>query len=85
MSQFIQLLAKTVVRQVDTFSQAALRKITSFFSSYRPTVSFDELTGNKNCASMVKTTGDAHANQSTVSETLALWPRFIEPLFLDSP
>ena len=50
MSQFIQLLAKTVVGQVDTFSQAALRKITSFFSSYRPTVSFDELTGNKNCA-----------------------------------
>ena len=24
---------------------------------------------------MVKTTEDAHANQSTVSETLALWPR----------
>lgn len=46
MSQFIQLLAKTVVGQVDTFSQAALRKITSFFSSYRPTVSFDELTGS---------------------------------------
>lgn len=48
------------------------------------TVSFDELPGNKNCASMVKTTGDAHANQSTVSETLALWPRFIEPLFLET-
>lgn len=46
MSQFIQFLAKTVVGQVDTFSQAALRKITSFFSSYRPTVSFDELTGS---------------------------------------
>ena len=46
MSQFIQFLAKTVVGQVDTFPQAALRKITSFFSSYRPTVSFDELTGS---------------------------------------
>ena len=46
MNQFIQFLAKTVVGQVDTFSQAALRKITSFFSSYRPTVSFDELTGS---------------------------------------
>lgn len=75
MSQFIQLLAKTVVGQVDTFSQATLRKVTSYFSSYRPTVSFNELTRNKNCASKVKTTGDAHANQSIVSETLALWPR----------
>lgn len=46
MSQFIQFLAKTVVGQVDTFSQTALRKITSFFSSYRPIVSFDELTGS---------------------------------------
>ena len=45
MSQFIQLMAKTAVEQVDTFSQAALRKITSFFSNFRPTVSFDELTG----------------------------------------
>lgn len=50
MSQFIQLLAKTVVGQVGTFSQATLRKITPYFSSYRPTVSFDELTENKNCA-----------------------------------
>ena len=45
MSQFIQLLAKTVVGKVDSFSQAALRKITTFFANYRPTVSFDELTG----------------------------------------
>lgn len=48
MNQFIQLLAKTVVGQVDTFSQATLRKITSYFSSYRPTVSFDYLPENKN-------------------------------------
>lgn len=46
MSQFIQFLAKTVVGQVDTFSQATLRKVTSYFSNYRPTVSFDELTGS---------------------------------------
>ena len=45
MSQFIQLMAKTAVGQVDTFPQAALRNITSFFSNFRPTVSFDELTG----------------------------------------
>lgn len=41
MSKFIQLLAKTVVGQVDTFSQATLRKVSSYFSSYRPTVSFE--------------------------------------------
>ena len=44
-NQFIQLLAKTVVGQVDTFSQSAFRKILTRFSSYRPTVSFDEFTG----------------------------------------
>lgn len=44
-NQFIQLLAKTVVGQVDTFSQSAFRKILTLFSSYRPTVSFDEFTG----------------------------------------
>lgn len=45
MSQFIQLLARTVIGKVDTFSQAAMRKILSFFASYRPTVTLDELTG----------------------------------------
>ena len=34
-----------MVGKVDSFSQAALRKITTFFANYRPTVSFDELTG----------------------------------------
>lgn len=66
MSQFIQFMAKTVVGQVDTFSQAALRKITSFFSSYRPTVSFDELPGNKNCASPIKSHGDAQCHTTPV-------------------
>lgn len=43
--QFIQLLGKTVIGKVDTFSQTAMRKITTFFANYKPTMSFDELTG----------------------------------------
>lgn len=45
LSQFIQLLAKTVIGKVDTFSQTAMRKITTFFAGYKPTMSFDEMTG----------------------------------------
>ena len=45
MEQFVQLLAKTVIGKVDTFSQLAMRKINSFFASYKPVMSFDELTG----------------------------------------
>ena len=45
LSQFIQLLAKTVIGKVDSFSQTAMRKITTFFANYKPTMSFDEMTG----------------------------------------
>lgn len=45
LQQFVQLLAKTVIGGIDTPSQSVLRKITSFFSSYKPTLSLDELTG----------------------------------------
>ena len=45
LSQFILLLAKTVIGKVDTFSQTAMRKITTFFAGYKPTMSFDEMTG----------------------------------------
>lgn len=45
LGQFIQLLAKTVIGKLDNFSQATIRKITSFFANYKPTMSFDEMTG----------------------------------------
>lgn len=45
LSQFVQLLAKTVIGKLDTFSQNAMRKILAFFANYKPVVSFDELTG----------------------------------------
>lgn len=45
LSQFIQLLAKTVVGKLNSFSQNAMRRVMDFFANYNPTVSFDELTG----------------------------------------
>lgn len=45
LTQFIQLLAKTVLGKVDTFSQSMMRKVTDFFAAYKPTLSFDEITG----------------------------------------
>ena len=45
LSQLIQLLGKSVIGKVDTFSQNAMRKIMTFFANYKPTMSFDELTG----------------------------------------
>lgn len=45
LSQFVQLLGKTVLGKIDIFSQAAMRKVTELFANYKPTLSFDELTG----------------------------------------
>ncbi len=45
LGQFIQLLGKTVIGKVDTLSQNAMRKVMAFFANYKPTMSFDELTG----------------------------------------
>ncbi len=45
LNQFVQLLGKTVIGKVDTFSQSTMRKIMAFFANYKPTMSFDELTG----------------------------------------
>ena len=45
LKQFVELFAKTVIGKLDTPSQAVLRKITTLFSSYKPVLSIDELTG----------------------------------------
>ena len=45
MSQFIQLLGKAVIGQVDDFSQSVARRVSAFFANYKPTMSFDELSG----------------------------------------
>lgn len=45
LASFVGLLAKTVLGQLDTFSEALLHRLTSFFRSCRPIISADELTG----------------------------------------
>ena len=45
LEQLVQLLANEIIGKIDTVSQAALRNIQAFFSSFRPTLTSDELTG----------------------------------------
>jgi AAA+ ATPase superfamily predicted ATPase len=45
LEQLVQLLANEIIGKLDTVSQAALRNIQAFFSSFRPTLTSDELTG----------------------------------------
>lgn len=45
LEQLVQLLANEIIGKLDTVSQVALRNIQAFFSSFRPTVTLDELTG----------------------------------------
>lgn len=45
LEQFVRLLANTIIGRLDTFSQSAMRRIQEFFGSWRPSVSFDQLTG----------------------------------------
>lgn len=45
LASFVRLLAKTVLGQLDTLSEAVLHRLTSFFRSCRPLISADELTG----------------------------------------
>ena len=41
----VQLMASEIIGKLDTVSQSALRKVQEFFSSWRPTLTIDELTG----------------------------------------
>lgn len=45
LDQFVQLLAESILGGLDTPGQAALHKFTELFSSLRPTMSFDSITG----------------------------------------
>ena len=45
LQQFVELFAKTVIGKLDTPSQSVLQRITTLFSSYKPVLSIDELTG----------------------------------------
>jgi AAA+ ATPase superfamily predicted ATPase len=45
LNQLIQLLARNVIGKLDSPSQTALRKVSEFFSNFRPTMTFDGQSG----------------------------------------
>lgn len=45
LEQLVQLMASEIIGKLDTVSQSALRKVQEFFSSWRPTLTVDEMTG----------------------------------------
>ena len=45
LEQFVQLMARNVLGRLDTPTQATLHKVQDFFSSFRPTMTFDTVTG----------------------------------------
>ena len=45
LEQFVQLMARNVLGRLDTPSQSVLKKVQEFFSAFRPTMTFDVVTG----------------------------------------
>ena len=45
LTQFVHYFAKTVIGRLDSPTQSALRKVSAFFSSFKPLMSFDEVNG----------------------------------------
>ena len=45
LKHLVKLLAQEIIGRLDTVSQSALRQVQAFFSSFRPTVTIDEMTG----------------------------------------
>ena len=45
LEQYVQLMARNVLGRLDTPSQSVLKKVQEFFSAFRPTMTFDVVTG----------------------------------------
>lgn len=45
LKQMVQAMARAILGRLDSPSQNAMRKVTQFFSRFRPTVTYDEITG----------------------------------------
>jgi len=43
--EFVQIFGKTVLGELDNYSQKTFKRIAEFFKSFRPTISFNSLTG----------------------------------------
>lgn len=45
LQQMVQAMARAILGKLDSPSQTAMRKVTQFFGRFRPTVTYDEITG----------------------------------------
>jgi len=52
--EFVQIFGKTIAGKLDNYSQKNLKRISRFFKSFRPTISFDALTGAPNISFDIK-------------------------------
>ncbi len=44
--EFVELLGKTVIGKLDSYSESMVKRIATFFKSFRPSFTFDAITGN---------------------------------------
>ena len=45
LQQMVQAMARAILGKLDTPTQNAMRKVTQFFSHFRPSITYDEITG----------------------------------------
>lgn len=46
LSQMVQMMARIILGQLDGPTQTVLRRVSKFFAAFRPTITFDEITGS---------------------------------------
>lgn len=59
LKDFIQLLSDKILEKLEPFSEKVIRKITSFFSAFKPKFSFDPNTGTPNLELLIDNKVDA--------------------------
>jgi len=52
---FVELLGKTVIGKLDTYSETMVKRISTFFKSFRPSFTFDSITGNPSVSLNIQT------------------------------
>ncbi len=59
LSEFVNIFSDSVIRKLDSTSTTFIKKIGEMFSSLRPTISFDPLTGSTTVQLSITTTAEA--------------------------
>lgn len=52
---FVELLGKTVIGKLDNYSETMVKRISTFFKSFRPSFTFDSVTGNPSVSLNIQT------------------------------